>query len=54
MPPSVTSRRHINLVAGAAIYDHAPDIRAIFERLVDGLLERDEVAASPAAIGGDH
>ncbi len=53
MPPDVAAFLDVNVVASPPENDDPPDRCLAFERLVDVLLERNDRAASVAAIGGD-
>ena len=56
VPPDVAAVLHGDLLLGAAEHDDALDLVAAFagEGLVDVVLEGDDAAAAPAAVGGDH
>jgi hypothetical protein len=55
VPPGVAAFLHRHVVAGALEHDRAADgLASLRQRLVRGFLEVDDLAATPAAVGGDQ
>ena len=53
VPPHVASLAHLDLVADALEHQHFLDRRALLQRVIDILLELDNLPATPSAVGGD-
>ncbi|MCY1530879.1 hypothetical protein D9M68_660860 [compost metagenome] len=52
--PEVAALQPVDLALGTLDHHHRRDVRAVVQRLVDVLLQRNVLAAANAFVGGDH
>src|SRR5712691_2833050 len=53
VPPVIAALLHVNMAAGALVYDYLADTGAFRQSFLDSGFQLDFLAAPPAAIGGD-
>src|SRR6476659_10671496 len=54
VPPVIAARFHLDVAAGALVYDHVSDTLAITNRLIYNRLESDLAAASISGVRGHN